>query len=379
MSRATAPVAAPCWQPLTHEADLSGQPSAGSSQSWLAFLTLGFVTLAATVLLVGWGSPHTLQLSMHPIIGLQGRSAPVHTALVGLLGAGAMATAPGGTVQEVEPPLLDPPATEQQRPLPPRPARQAPAYSGPGRLSLAVRVKTPRQRPPFWKTPPPDPVEQLMREWNRDQGDTYGPFDILTAPPVAAVAADLQPKVAQPQERSVFALLDTQPFSVATSTVAQEDPARLAALNKPLPMGWQALQGAFVALYVSANQACGAITAMFIFSLGVYLTMRWVQDGWQALDGWLWARRTGGRNNAPQERSLSGPDPPRCILRAWENLRRVMRTALRALSRCLPPRLGELVHSTQRNAGHQRTALASSSGQQTGPSAPVIDIRFAPL
>lgn len=31
-----------------------------------------------------------------------------------------------------------------------------------------------------------------------------------------------QPKVAQPQERSVFALLDTQPFSVATSTVAQE-------------------------------------------------------------------------------------------------------------------------------------------------------------
>lgn len=26
-------------------------------------------------------------------------------------------------------------------------------------------------------------------------------------------------------------------------------------------------QGAFVALYVSANQACGAITAMFIFSL----------------------------------------------------------------------------------------------------------------
>lgn len=34
---------------------------------------------------------------------------------------------------------------------------------------------------------------QLMREWNRDQGDTYGPFDILTAPPVAAVAADLHP------------------------------------------------------------------------------------------------------------------------------------------------------------------------------------------
>lgn len=29
---------------------------------------------------------------------------------------------------------------------------------------------------------------------------------------------------------------------------------------------------------------------------GVYLTMRWVQDGWQALDGWLWARRTGGRS-----------------------------------------------------------------------------------
>jgi len=144
---------------------------------------------------------------------------------------------------------------------------------------------------------PVDQFDQLAVEWEKDFGERFGGLEVR--------------RIVEEVE-----VLESGP-SVVAAPVQQFD---------------------LVSLFVRANRGLGAVTAMTIFSLGVYLTFLWVTVGnrvfqlpfvWQqkALDT-EWAKTSGSSRTSRPKSSSSPSSPLRSPstgnTRIWCAMRRVL-------------------------------------------------------